>query len=476
MPKRLRVVTVAESRAPNLPEAAAIDNDALSRAVIKYPDSGNPRTRRTGLVVQVLDRIAALLGLATSAVIDMLGNALAPRWKIDRTIGKRSIARTSIGRLAPVRLEPSGTRPPVRGRAEGQGVHASPRFLTVGVRPEFGPRDYASTFAALQVPPLSKLLDLVPVRLLCSDVFEHLADAWIAGSDAVPRLGILLSFERWVMLGNTALIALERLAARGVKINVFYAEQASAGHLAAWFAHGRFVHNVPAAIATLTAHWYPSTSSPVVLDMLARLVGADASTAELPGLLTQIAALALSCGDAERAATYASQALLYMPEPPSATRCRALRELGTAFVSQGRTTAGLALLEEAHAMAAQVKVPDVGASALCHSGLCALNHGDYPGAERRFRGAIELLSVDDRRRHLLAFAHHNLAVALMQQSHPDAERHAEAALTLRPGPDSHLAEQDRLLLAKLRGDRADVDRGGDSAAPDDCVVSDEPSP
>jgi ATP/maltotriose-dependent transcriptional regulator MalT len=279
----------------------------------------------------------------------------------------------------------------------------------------------------------------------------------------------LLSFERWVLLGNTALTALQALAARGIRVNVFYAEQASAGYLVEWFVHGQFVHNVPAAIATLIENWHPSESSPLVLDMLARLARANHSTAEVPRLVTQIAALALSCGDATRAATYAREALLYMPETPNASRCEAMRALGTALIGQGQTEKGLDLLDQARTLAAQAKVPDVEASALCHNGLYALNHGDYSDAEQRFRGAIELLSIDCRRRHLLALAHHNLAIALMYQRHPGAEHHAEAALALRTDPDSHLAEQDRLLLAKLRerrGDFAKADRSGDMPAAD----------
>ena len=52
------------------------------------------------------------------------------------------------------------------------------------------------------------MLDLVPARLLCADIFERLAGVWTAASDAVPQLGIVLSFERWVMLRDTALAAL----------------------------------------------------------------------------------------------------------------------------------------------------------------------------------------------------------------------------------------------------------------------------
>src|SRR5882672_4659533 len=146
----------------------------------------------------------------------------------------------------------------------------------------------------------------------------------------------------------------------------------------------------------------------------------------------------------------AREALYYLPETPSATRSQALRELGTALICQDQTPAGLAFLDQAFAMAVQAQAPDVGASALCHSGLCALNHGDYPGAERRFRSAVELLSPPIRRPHLLALAHHNLAVALMRMGQPDAEYHARTALALRADPTSHLADEDRILLARIR--------------------------
>lgn len=209
----------------------------------------------------------------------------------------------------------------------------------------------------------------------------------------------------------------------------------------------------------------PSESWPLVIDTLCRLARAHTSAAELPRLVTQLAALALSCGGAVEAATLAREALYYLPETPSATRCQALRELGTALICQEQTSTGLAILDQAFTMAAQAKAPDIGASALCHSGLCALNHGDYAGTERRFRRAIALLSTAVRRPHLLAFAHHSLAVALMHQGSPEAEHHVRTALGLRPDPDSHLAEEDRLLLAKLgelRGDGARNERRGDT--------------
>jgi tetratricopeptide (TPR) repeat protein len=331
-----------------------------------------------------------------------------------------------------------------------------PRFSTVRVDRDFGPRSYASTFAALQVPPSAKLLDLVPARLLSADVFARLAEAWTAPPDAVPRLGILLSFERWVMLAETAVAALGPLAARGVKIEVFYAEQASDRALTAWFAHGQVVHDVAAAIAMLTARWQPSAIWPAVIETLTRLARTHSGVAELPVRLTEIAGLVLSCGDAERAAALAREALYYLPAVPSTPRSQALRELGAALLGLGHTAAGLAFLDQAIGMAAAANAPGIGASALCQSGLHALNHGDYPSAERRFRAAIELLAPTTGRRHLLALAHHHLAIALMHQGKGEAEHHARTALELRPDPDSHLAEQDRILLSKLCEVRAEA--------------------
>ncbi|HEX3761463.1 MAG TPA: hypothetical protein VHW23_22355, partial [Kofleriaceae bacterium] len=372
---------------------------AMSGSIrVSWPS--NP-TRTPGLVERITGRLAAFLASARSSAIDLLRRLPARRAQMNRGICAPGRARTPIGRLAAARSEPAPAPSAARSRAR---THGTSMFSTVRVIPAFSPRDYAATFAALQAPSTGRLLDLVPARLLCADLFEDLAAAWTVGPEAVPRLGILLSFERWVMQHDVALAALQPLAARGVRVEVFYAEQASAGYLAAWFAHGQVVHNVPAAVATLAAHWHPSESWPLVIDTLCRLARAHASTAELPGLTTQLAALALSCGGAVEAATLAREALYYLPETPSATRCQALRELGTALICQEQISAGLACLDQAFTMAAQVKAPDIGASALCHSGLCALNLGDYGGAERRFRHAIALLSTAGRRRHLLALA------------------------------------------------------------------------
>jgi hypothetical protein len=119
------------------------------------------------------------------------------------------------------------------------------------------------------------------------------------------------------------------------------------------------------------------------------------------------------------------------------------------MIAQGQAAYGLALLDEAIAVAAAVQDPSLGASALCQSGMYALNHGDFAGAARRFRDAIALLALV-RRPNLLASAHHLLATALMPLGGAEAEQHAATALALRPDQDSHLAEEDRILLTQLR--------------------------
>ena len=99
--------------------------------------------------------------------------------------------------------------------------------------------------------------------------------------------------------------------------------------------------------------------------------------------------------------------------------------------------------------AAAAHVPSSEATVLCQAGMHALNHGDYLDAASRFRRAIKLLSPTSRR-HLLAQAHHHLAIALLYDDRNAAEVHAWAALSLRPDQRSHWADEDRKLLSRLR--------------------------
>jgi tetratricopeptide (TPR) repeat protein len=324
-------------------------------------------------------------------------------------------------------------------------------YRYVRVEAAFGARGYAATFATLQRTPGCKLLDLTPARMLSIEVFERLATSWTAPPGTVPRLGILLSFERWVMLRDDARAALAPLAGAGVVVEVLYEEQAWGMCAAVWFALGNIIHNVPAVLSSLAKRWQPSSAIwPTVIDTLRDLVRTHYVGGEVPDLLTRVAGLALSCGGADQAAALAREALDHLPETPNAVRSRALRELGAALVERGQTEAGMAHFDQAITVAERARDPVGGASALCQSGLCALNHGDYANAERRFRRAIELLPAPVRRPHLLASAHDSLAIALMYQGCDEAEHHVRTAMELRADPHSYLADDDRILLDRLR--------------------------
>jgi len=170
------------------------------------------RERLAGLVERLIGRFATFLVSARSIAIALLRRLPARRGQTDRVICAPGRARTPIGRLAPARSKPLPTPPAARSRARVRDTRGAPKFSTVRVVQEFSHRDYKATFAALQEPSTGRLLDLVPARLLCADIFEDLAAAWIAGPKAMPRLGILLSFERWVMLRAAASTALQPLA------------------------------------------------------------------------------------------------------------------------------------------------------------------------------------------------------------------------------------------------------------------------
>ena len=322
-------------------------------------------------------------------------------------------------------------------------------FSIIKVAPDFGPRAYAAAFLALQVPTGSKLFDLTPATMVSLDLFERLAKAWTSPAGAVPRLALAVSFERWVMCREVALAALEPIAAQGVRIALLYDAQINGTRLAAWLERGHIVHNVRGVVDALTAGWTPSAVWPSVIEMLARLSRAHARAAELPGLLTDVAGLALSCGGADQARLLAHEALDCLPVKPSPTRGRALRELGVALLGQGQTMEGLRMLDHAAHTAAMVGDSSVGASALYTAAVCSLNHGDHAAAEGRLRAAIKLLAPAGCAR-LLAQAHHHLAVVLHHRRSDDAEYHAGAALALRSDAAGHLAEQDRLLLARVR--------------------------
>jgi len=111
------------------------------------------------------------------------------------------------------------------------------------------------SFAELQSFVGPALIDLTAADLLSIDVFEQVAAAWTASADIVPQLGFVLSFECWVLLHQGARRPLEPIAARGIEIEVFYAEQREGGQIDLWFANGRLEHNLPAVIDRLRQQW-----------------------------------------------------------------------------------------------------------------------------------------------------------------------------------------------------------------------------
>jgi len=179
-------------------------------------------------------------------------------------------------------------------------------------------------------------------------VFERLSRAWTARRDAIPRLGILLRFESWVWLRATALAALRPLANQGIRVAVFYEEQAD--HLGNWFAHGEVVHDAAAAVAAVAARWKLSSISPFVVNELTTLVHAYSHVDDLPPLLNELARLNLACNRPNRAEERAREALYYLPPAPSHARRKALRHLGDALRAQGNSEASVLVLQQERAM------------------------------------------------------------------------------------------------------------------------------
>jgi hypothetical protein len=174
--------------------------------------------------------------------------------------------------------------------------------------------------------------------------------------------------------------ALCRLAQKGVVAHMFYHEQTWGTGLLSWFADGPVIHNVAGVVESLRTRWQPSAAAPLVLAALSELLFAHAREDEAPELFTEVARIALWCGDPEQATTFARETLRRVGDAPSVLRCKALRTLGVALVSQGQTTEGLFILDDAIAAAALIGAPVEGASAQCQAGLHALTHQDYPRA------------------------------------------------------------------------------------------------
>jgi hypothetical protein len=183
-----------------------------------------------------------------------------------------------------------------------------------------------------------------------------------------------------------------------------------------------------------------------VLSATATLVHAHAPVEDVPEMLLDITAIALSFGGleaAEQAAGYARSALVWVGEAPSAPRCRALRWLATATLTKGEAEAGLALLGTAITTAMVIQDPIEEASALHQIGAHALGGEHFARAEVLLRRALALVSDTDAP-DLRATLHHDLAIALDAQGtrDDDAAHHATAALDLRSDKESRVARDD----------------------------------
>ncbi len=214
---------------------------------------------------RLIDALRAWLAALAAALRSAIG-AAQRRYRSAR----RPLALTSGPRLvtsAPIapRLEP-GRSPPAAdaspdARDESLAVSAALQFsawassagvlgerdapfLPVPVRPWFSPKLHPEVLSQLQAPSMPKLLDLTHAQTVDAELFANLAASWIAPATATPRLGVLVSFERWVTLRDTALAALQPLANRGIRLQMFYEQQAWGGQLDAWFRHGAIVHNL----------------------------------------------------------------------------------------------------------------------------------------------------------------------------------------------------------------------------------------
>ena len=326
----------------------------------------------------------------------------------------------------------------------------------VEVEPAFNERLYATVFALVQLGPRSKLLDLRPATTIKLNLFEGLAAAWKAPPGTVPRLGILLDYEAWAVLRHAAARSLKPIIDRGVEVELFYAQQIDSVPL--WFAQGHaYYEQIPAVLEWLRTQWRATAVWPAVLSTTSMLVHACAPTEDVPDLLIELAAIALSLGSmeaAEHAVGHARAALSWIGDKPCAARCRALRSLATATLAKGETEAGLALLESAITTAALIRDPIEEASALQQIGCHAVSGQHFARAEDRFRQAMDVLS-NAGSPHLRATLHHDLAAVLHAQGKNDeeAEDHAIAALDLQGDRDSPVAQADRALLSRIHARR-----------------------
>ncbi|MEO7733981.1 MAG: hypothetical protein ABIY55_23660, partial [Kofleriaceae bacterium] len=319
----------------------------------------------------------------------------------------------------------------------------------IAVPQTFCERDYDALLQALSSPG-PKLLDLSAARSIRLDLFTALASRWTPNPELVPRLAIVLRFEHWAVLRETASFQLAPLHARGVEAAIFYREQTLADRLLPWFERGEATHNVAAVLCTLR-RWQPSPLSPVVLEAVAALVNEAVAGGAPASYIVELASISLASGANVQSLRFAREALMQLGEVASVQRFEALRVLGLALMSEGKVVGATGILDGAIAMAISIGAMEDAADLLRRLGSGELDRGELSRAELRFRTAIELLRPS--RSETLASLHHCLALTLLAQGHDGAEVHAAIALASRPDSESPGAQMDLELLGNIRSGR-----------------------
>lgn len=316
---------------------------------------------------------------------------------------------------------------------------------------------YAALFDDLQRDPGPKLLDLRRIRAVPIGLFNTLARSWHVGCDVVPRLAIVLDYERWSLLYAVGGSRLRSITRRGIEVEIFYELQLPHA-VGAWFAGRAVEHPIPAILEWLRGAWRPSLHWAIVVDTTAMLIGSFSEPAVLPDQLLQLAAIALArCGveGAVEARKHTRDALRLLGDTPSRMQCHARRLRARALHTGGEIEAALAQADRAIGVAAKIGDWTEGAMALADVAAWELARGNAADAEARCRAALALLSTDHGS-YLRANLHHHLARALHEQRAKldEAEHHATSALGLRWDPESRLAIADRELIARIRASRS----------------------
>jgi tetratricopeptide (TPR) repeat protein len=403
---------------------------------------------------------AWLVRMVTAAVVRTGGSR---RRNPPRISGDRADAAAAVGDQATVRrypqellslsavAPPPDITPPTATAATAQLDAVV--FDYIAPDRDFNDVQYPTAFSELQRGASRKLWDLRSVETIELDLFDRLADDWTAGLGLVQRLGVLLDFERWVVLHTVAARRLQPLIKRGVAVEIFYDQQLT-GTVPAWFTGGPVEHPLPAILQWLGAEWRPKPNWRRVLDTTAMLATGFSAREQVPDQLIQLAAIAilrLGTDGAREAMSHLETALSWIGDTPSSVRCRALRTLASSLRLRGKTHEALLKLDAANRTAVLIGDPCEEASALADLGFHLQQVGHLVRAETLFRRALSRLPVDELP-YLRAMLHQHLALVLYDQRKnlDEAAQHAAAALALRGDNGSHVPHDDHALLERMR--------------------------